>query len=158
MPCSLRTDTQTEWLLWASFQGFRIFSFKLLSRIGPTYKLNKNMSHSIQAHHQAATDCPLALKDTRTLKTWGHSNGLVNTIFYIILVEFFVAQHNVYAEVFSATELQLSIVCFFSQMSNSHQFLSSARICGLHQWSDFGNSGQEWWESRMLKYCDNASK
>merc|ERR1712102_203855 len=29
------TDTQTELLLWAPFQGFRIFSFNLSSRIGP---------------------------------------------------------------------------------------------------------------------------
>ena len=31
----LHTDTRTEWLLWAPFQGFRIFSFNLSSRIGP---------------------------------------------------------------------------------------------------------------------------
>ena len=29
------TDRHTEWLLWAHFQGFRIFSFNLLSRISP---------------------------------------------------------------------------------------------------------------------------
>ena len=31
------TDRQTEWLLRAPFQGFRIFSFNLSSRIGPIY-------------------------------------------------------------------------------------------------------------------------
>ena len=43
MPCSpltdrdthTQTDTQTEWLLRAPFQSFRIFSFNLSSRIGP---------------------------------------------------------------------------------------------------------------------------
>ena len=30
-----RTHGHTEWLLWAPFQGFRIFSFNLSSRIGP---------------------------------------------------------------------------------------------------------------------------
>ena len=30
------TDRHTEWLLWAPFQGFRIFSFNQSSRIGPT--------------------------------------------------------------------------------------------------------------------------
>ena len=29
------TDRQIEWLRWAPFQGFRIFSFNLSSRIGP---------------------------------------------------------------------------------------------------------------------------
>ena len=32
------TDSHTEWLLRAPFQGFRIFSFNLSSRIGPIYK------------------------------------------------------------------------------------------------------------------------
>ena len=41
--CSPRTQTHrhthrhTEWLLWAPFQGFRIFSFNLSSRIGPIH-------------------------------------------------------------------------------------------------------------------------
>ena len=39
MTCSpftdTRTDRHTEWLLWAPFQGFKMFSFNLSSRIGP---------------------------------------------------------------------------------------------------------------------------
>ena len=34
------TDWQAEWLLRAPVQGFRIFSFNLLSRVGPTFHFN----------------------------------------------------------------------------------------------------------------------
>ena len=48
----LRTDTQTtrhtrKWLLWASFQGFRCFSFNLSSRIGPTSTMGYCSRHEL---------------------------------------------------------------------------------------------------------------
>ena len=66
-----QTDGQTEWLLWAPFQGFRIFSFNLSSRIGPitSHHISNFNIRNVGCYLNGGQGaCPLKLKHFLNLK------------------------------------------------------------------------------------------
>ena len=79
MPCSPSTDTQTDrhtrkWLQRAPFQGFRIFSFNLSSRIGPKKRFKTRFDLQI-SRVQMLTMCvwvwvPVGIGSNMRVECW----------------------------------------------------------------------------------------